>query len=68
MRLTRSRDPEPREKDLVPTLNDFFVPQYAPEYCEAVKIKPQHPEIIDSWSAFRISNRVNYWKACLDEI
>ncbi|XP_015114932.1 formin-like protein 14 [Diachasma alloeum] len=67
MRLTRSRDPEPRPKDFIPNLSDFFVPQYPKEYSVAVKIRPRTPEIIDNWSGFSISDKINAWKMTLDE-
>lgn len=67
MRMTRSKDPEPRQKDLVPNLSDFFTPQYCEEYTEACQIRPRTPELLDNWSAFMISDRLNSWKNRLDD-
>lgn len=65
-RITRSKDPEPRQKDLVPKLSDFFNPQYCKEYTEASQIRPRTPEILDNWSAFTISDHINSWNNRLD--
>lgn len=65
-RITRSKDPEPRQKDLVPNLSDFFNPKYCKEYSEASQIRPRTPEVFDNWSAFTISDRINSWKNRLD--
>ncbi|KAK1118049.1 hypothetical protein K0M31_015496 [Melipona bicolor] len=65
-RLTRSKDPEPRQKDIVPVLSDFFTPESTEEYCIPVSIKPRTPETVDSWNAFRISDQINEWKHILN--
>ena len=67
-RLTRSKDPEPRQRDAVPVLSDFFVPVVSEEYCTSISIKPRTPEIIDNWSAFRISDKIFEWKHILDHV
>ncbi|XP_063984544.1 uncharacterized protein LOC135166349 [Diachasmimorpha longicaudata] len=67
LRLTRSKDPEPRPKDFIPNLSDFFFPQYPKEYSIAVKIRPRTPENIDNWSGFNISERINSWKMAPNE-
>ncbi|XP_011305314.1 muscle M-line assembly protein unc-89-like [Fopius arisanus] len=67
MRLTRSKDPEPRPKDFIPNLSDFFIPQYPKEYSEAFRIRPRTSESIDEWSGFSVSDKINHWKMSLDE-
>ncbi|CAK9834011.1 hypothetical protein ANTRET_LOCUS10608 [Anthophora retusa] len=67
-RLTRSKDPEPRQKNIVPVLSDFFTPASTEEYCTAVSIKPRTPEIIDTSSPFRISDQIFKWKHRLDNV
>ncbi|XP_053987540.1 uncharacterized protein LOC128880957 [Hylaeus volcanicus] len=67
-RLTRSRDPEPRQRDAVPVLSHFFTPVSSEEYCTPVCIKPRTPESIDSYSAFRISDKIFEWKDILDHV
>lgn len=67
-RLIRSKDPEPRQKDVVPKLSDFFTPVSIDEYCTPVSIKPRSVETIDNWSAFRISDQICEWKQNLDFI
>lgn len=67
-RLTRSKDPEPRQRDAIPVLSDFFVPVVSEEYCTSISIKPRTPEIIDNWSAFRISDKIFEWKHILDHV
>ncbi|XP_017787984.1 PREDICTED: uncharacterized protein LOC108570611 [Habropoda laboriosa] len=65
-RLTRSKDPEPRQKDIVPVLSDFFTPAPTEEYCTAVSTKPRTPEIVDTSNPFRISDQICKWKYRLD--
>ncbi|CAL7945547.1 unnamed protein product [Xylocopa violacea] len=65
-RLTRSKDPEPRQRDVVPVLSDFFVPASTEEYCTALSTKPRSLDIEDSWDAFRISTQICEWKYNLD--
>ncbi|XP_076642382.1 uncharacterized protein LOC143353162 [Halictus rubicundus] len=67
-RLTRSKDPEPRQRDIVPVLSDFFKPESTEEYCTPVSIKTMAAEAVDSWSAFRISDKIFEWKHSLDHI
>lgn len=66
-RITRTKDPQPRERDLEPKLEDFFKPVYGEEYCTSVKIRPRTPEFDDNLSAFKISDRIFDWKSSLDE-
>ncbi|XP_051174564.1 repetitive organellar protein-like [Leptopilina boulardi] len=66
MRITRSKDPEPRQRDAVPKLSDFFQPKYADEYCTAVCAKPRNPEQFENWNAFRISDKIRSWKWNMD--
>ncbi|XP_012223733.1 uncharacterized protein [Linepithema humile] len=39
--VMRSKDPEPRQRDITPKLSDFFIPEDAKEICEAVQVKPR---------------------------
>lgn len=67
-RFTRSKDPEPRQRDAVPQLSDFFSPKYANEYCTAVCIKPRSPEPLENWNAFKISDKILRWKWNMDYV
>ncbi|KZC08642.1 hypothetical protein WN55_11226 [Dufourea novaeangliae] len=67
-RLTRSKDPEPRQRDIVPILSDFFKPESTEEYCTAVSIKPRAAEVVDSWNPFKISDKIFEWKHRLDHV
>lgn len=66
--ITRSKDPEPRQKDIVPKLSDFFIPEYTKEVCEAMHIKSRASKIDDNWNAFKISDRILEWKYSIDDI
>ncbi|XP_048510640.1 uncharacterized protein LOC105687530 isoform X5 [Athalia rosae] len=66
-RFTRSKDPEPRYKDIVPKLSDFLTPSYSEEYCTAIQIRSNSPEITSKWSAFTISDKIFGWKHDMDQ-
>ncbi|KAL6425661.1 hypothetical protein ACFW04_009640 [Cataglyphis niger] len=66
--ITRSKDPEPRQKDITPKLSDFFVLENTKEICEAVHVKPRTPKIDENWNAFKISDKILEWKHSMDEI
>lgn len=66
--IMRSKDPEPRQKDIIPTLSDFFMPEDAKEIREAVHVKSQTSKIDDNWNAFKISDRILEWKCGIDDI
>ncbi|TGZ56880.1 uncharacterized protein [Temnothorax longispinosus] len=66
--VMRSKDPEPRQKDVVPKLSDFFIPEDTKEICEAVHVKSRVSKINDNWNAFKISDRILEWKYSIDEI
>ncbi|XP_071570360.1 uncharacterized protein [Temnothorax nylanderi] len=67
--VMRSKDPEPRQKDVVPKLSDFFIPEDTKEICEAVHVKSRVSNINnDDWNAFKISDRILEWKYSIDEI
>lgn len=68
IRLTRSKDPEPRQRDAVPVLSDFFTPVPSEEYRAAVFTKPRIAEPANSWNAFRISDQIFEWKHILDHV
>ncbi|XP_043484294.1 uncharacterized protein LOC122512492 [Leptopilina heterotoma] len=65
-RFTRSKDPEPRQRDAIPKLSDFFHPKYADEYCTAVCVKPRNSEQTENWNAFRVSDKIRSWKWNMD--
>ncbi|XP_015607251.1 uncharacterized protein LOC107273503 [Cephus cinctus] len=65
-RLTRSKDPIPRQRDSVPKLSDFFEPEYAEEYCAAVEPRSRTPENVENWNAFSVSRKIFGWKQNLD--
>nr|XP_034180192.1 uncharacterized protein LOC117604345 [Osmia lignaria] len=67
-RLIRSKDPEPRQKDAVPVLSDFFIPVLTEEYCTSISSKPRTPETTETWNAFRISDKIFEWKYLLDHV
>ncbi|XP_072748880.1 uncharacterized protein [Anoplolepis gracilipes] len=66
--IVRSKDPEPRQKDVIPKLSDFFVPENTKEICEAVHVKPRAPKIDENWNAFKISDKILEWKHNMDDI
>ncbi|KYM79312.1 hypothetical protein ALC53_10252 [Atta colombica] len=66
--ITRSKDPEPRQKDIIPQLSHFFIPEDIKEICEAVHVKLRASKIDDNWNAFKISNRILDWKYSVDDI
>ncbi|KAL0122234.1 hypothetical protein PUN28_007168 [Cardiocondyla obscurior] len=66
--ITRSKDPEPREKDIVPKLSDFFIPEDTKDICEAVYVKSRPSKISDNWNAFKISDKILEWKYSIDDI
>lgn len=65
-RPTRSKDPEPRPKDAVPQLSDFYSPEYAEEYCVTGCVSPPNLLNIETVSAFKISDKIRSWKNCID--
>ncbi|XP_003425823.1 uncharacterized protein LOC100677952 [Nasonia vitripennis] len=64
--LMRSKDPEPRDKDIVPKLSDFYNPKCTEQYFTAVTPKPLNPINLNTFNAFTISNKVSTWKICRD--
>lgn len=66
--ITRSKDPEPRQKDITPKLSDFFIPESTKEICEAVHIKPRAPKMDENWNAFKISDKILEWKHSMDDV
>ncbi|EZA47598.1 hypothetical protein DMN91_012333 [Ooceraea biroi] len=66
--VTRTKDPEPRQKDIMPKLSDFFIPEAMKEQCEAVHVKPRPPKIDENWNAFRISAKILEWRYNLDDL
>ncbi|CAL1686505.1 unnamed protein product [Lasius platythorax] len=66
--ITRSKDPEPRQKDITPKLSDFFIPESTKEICEAVHVKPRAPKMDENWNAFKISDKILEWKHSMDDV
>lgn len=67
--IMRSKDPEPRQKDITPKLSDFFTPEDTKEVCEVVQVKPRIPKRNDSMSFSKISDKIfQVWKSDLDSI
>lgn len=65
-RMTRSKDPEPRQRDITPKLSDFFVPTNDDEFRRAVLVRPPSPRVLDTWNPYKISDRIFSWKESLD--
>lgn len=65
-RLTRSKDPEPRHKDIIPHLSDFYSPQSIEEYCIPAQVEARQPQLMEKWSAFKISDKIFEWKNNVD--
>lgn len=66
--ITRSKDPKPRQKDVVLNLADFFMPEDTNEVYEAVQSKPRMPKLVENWNAFKICDMIHEWKHRLDDI
>lgn len=66
--IMRSKDPEPRQKDITPKLSDFFIPEITKEICEVVHVKPRAPKMDENWNAFKISDKILEWKHSMDDI
>lgn len=66
--IMRSKDPEPRQKDIIPKLSDFFIPEITKEICEAVHVKPRAPKMDENWNAFKISDKILEWKHNMDDM
>lgn len=65
-KIMRSRDPQPRQRDLVPKLSDFFVPESVDEYYTPMFVKSKNSDLIENWNAFRISDKICEWKDNMD--
>nr|XP_050851632.1 uncharacterized protein LOC127064511 [Vespula vulgaris] len=65
-KIMRSKDPQPRQKDLVPKLSDFFVPEFVDEYYTPMFVKSKNSDLIENWNAFRISDKICEWKDSMD--
>lgn len=61
-KIMRSRDPQPRQKDIVPKLSDFFIPESIKEYYTSMYVKPKSLNIIENWNAFQVSDKICKWK------
>lgn len=66
--IMRNKDPEPRQKDIVPKLDDFFIPEDTKEICTFVHLKPRALKIDENWNAFKISDKIIELKYNLDNI
>ncbi|KAL2740378.1 putative serine/threonine-protein kinase [Vespula squamosa] len=65
-KIMRSKDPQPRQRDLVPKLSDFFVPESVDEYYTPMFVKSKNSDFIENWNAFRISDKICEWKDSMD--
>ncbi|KAI4490819.1 hypothetical protein M0804_003763 [Polistes exclamans] len=65
-KIMRSRDPQPRQRDLVPKLSDFFIPESVDEYYTPMFVKSRNSDLIENWNASRISNKICEWKDSMD--
>ncbi|XP_019699854.1 uncharacterized protein LOC105189395 [Harpegnathos saltator] len=66
--IIRSKDPEPRQKDVAPKLSDFFVPEYTKDVCTLIHIKSRASKINEDWNIFKISNKILDWRHSLDDV
>lgn len=67
--IMRSKDPEPRQKDVTPKLSDFFTPEDTKEICEVVQVKPRIPKSDESMNFLKTCNKIfEIWKFDLDSI
>lgn len=64
----RTKDPEPRQKDIMPKLPDFFVPEQTKDICTFVQVKLRAPKINEDWDIFKISNKIFDWRHSLDNV
>lgn len=65
----RSKDPEPRQKDITPKLSDFFTPEDTKEICEAVQVKPRIPKNDESIMILQMCDKIlEIWKSDLDNV
>lgn len=67
-RIVRTKDPEPRAKEVVPDLSHFYTPrQIEPKFHTYSQI---HPKItnVGNWSTLKIFSKLNAWKANLDKM
>lgn len=65
--IIRSKDPEPRQKDTIPKLSDFFVPEYTTDIYTHIHVKLRVSKINEDWDTFKISNKILDWKHSLDD-
>lgn len=65
-RLTRSKDPEPRDKDITPNLSDFYNPKCIEQYFVIANPITPNPVNVNTLSAFKINKKINTWKSCRD--
>ncbi|XP_032690754.1 uncharacterized protein LOC116853692 [Odontomachus brunneus] len=66
--IMRTKDPEPRQKDIIPKLSDFFVPEYTKDICTSMHVKLRAPKINEDWNIFKISNKTLDWRHSLDDV
>jgi len=65
--IKRSKDPKPRQKDIIPELSDSFIPEDMKEYYKDVRVKLRPPKIDGNWNAFKISAKILEWRDNLDD-
>lgn len=65
-RLTRTKDPEPRNKDIMPSLCQFYSPKSTQEHFMSLDPQIFHPINVNTLSAFKISNKICAWRISRD--
>lgn len=64
----RTKDPEPRQKDIIPKLSNFFAPEYTKDICTFMHVILRAPKINEDWNIFKISNKTLDWRHSLDDV
>ena len=62
----RSKDPEPRNKDIVPQLTDFYIPKNIDEYFVIINPLPLNPNNMNTLKTFLVRSKIYLWKSCRD--
>ncbi|XP_058799925.1 uncharacterized protein LOC131669208 [Phymastichus coffea] len=64
--ITRTKDPEPRKRDIIPTLSQFYNPKSAPQHFMLLNPKIFSPTNLYTLSPFKISNKICSWRISRD--
>lgn len=65
-RLKRSKDPEPRDKDITPSLSDFYNPKCIEQYFVIANPITPDPISVSTQSSFKINKKISTWKLSRD--